>query len=280
MGLPLDGILKLSTGIFMAGNLLWIGLGLRAGEAFQGLHDRLFVFWGLICGFLLGPALAFGVVWIFRIEDSYAAGILVMGLAPCAPFLPGAVERAKGNLSAAAAFLLLATGVSLLVVPFAVPRLVPGLAVDTSSMIQTLVLYLLFPLVVGVGLRGLSECAARQLRWFVKGITTLSTVVLLGLCLYLYRTAIWGTFGSRSLLALATFTAILLVGVWAMTRSLPVPKRSVLALGVGTRNLGVPFAVLSSAQSDERAIAVVALAVPVTLVGAFVASAWFARRSH
>lgn len=85
-----------------------------------------------------------------------------------------------------------------------------------------------------------------------------------------FRFVGWGLFWG--------FTGSLFTAVWTGTRGVPAEHRSVLALGVGTRNLGVPFAVLSSVpRPDPGTIAVIALAVPVTIVEAVVAAACFAK---
>lgn len=280
MEFSLATLLNLSTSVFMAGNLLGVGLTLRIGETFAGLRDFRFVGWGLFWGFVVAPALSVLLVRLLHLDASYATGLMLVGLAPCAPFMPGAVERAKGSLSGAASFLLLATTVTLLFVPLAVPRLVPGLPVDAMAIAKPLVIYLLIPFALGLALRQFAPELAQALRPSVKGLTGLATLVMLVLCLSLFRGDIFATAGSRSLLALILLTASLLTLVWIGSRGLPAERRSVLALGVGTRNLGVPFAALSSVpEPDPGAIAVIALAIPVTIVGAVVAAASFAKRT-
>ncbi|MCK7490681.1 MAG: hypothetical protein MZW92_02035 [Comamonadaceae bacterium] len=42
------------------------------------------------------------------LEAPYAMGLILIGLAPCAPFLPMMVDRARGDMGYTASFMLLA----------------------------------------------------------------------------------------------------------------------------------------------------------------------------
>src|SRR5688572_26130381 len=122
-------LLKVSVVIFMAGNLLDMGLGLNPRDAFRGLKSARFVVFTLLWGFVLGPAVAWAITRILPLEDSWAMGLLLMGLTPCAPFLPAMVRRAKGDLGLTAAFMILTAVGTVVLMPFAVPLLVKGLTV-------------------------------------------------------------------------------------------------------------------------------------------------------
>jgi predicted Na+-dependent transporter len=50
-------LLKLSLVVFMAGNLLEMGLRLQRGATLRGFRNLRFVAWTLVWGFVLGPAL-------------------------------------------------------------------------------------------------------------------------------------------------------------------------------------------------------------------------------
>ncbi|MCK7490682.1 MAG: hypothetical protein MZW92_02040 [Comamonadaceae bacterium] len=60
MAETLNTLLKISLVIFMAGNLLDMGLRLRLGTALVGLRDVRFVSLSLLWCFVLGPAIAWG----------------------------------------------------------------------------------------------------------------------------------------------------------------------------------------------------------------------------
>jgi len=102
-------MLKLSMLVFMAGNLLDMGLKLDAASVFKGLLNPRFVALTVLWGFVVGPALAYAIARLLALNPHHANGLMLMGMAPSAPFLPMIVARAKGDLGSTAVFMLLAT---------------------------------------------------------------------------------------------------------------------------------------------------------------------------
>src|SRR5512142_2905838 len=90
----LEVALKLTLVVFMIGNLLDMGLKLQLSEAMQDLRDVRFVSLSVLWGFVLLPGLAFAITMIIPMERAYAMGLILLGVFPCAPFLPPMVERA------------------------------------------------------------------------------------------------------------------------------------------------------------------------------------------
>jgi bile acid:Na+ symporter, BASS family len=81
-------LLKISLVIFMAGNLLDMGLKLNPQDDSAGLRNVRFVAHTLVWGFVLCPALAYVIPMVVRLEQPYAIGLILMGMTPCAPLLP------------------------------------------------------------------------------------------------------------------------------------------------------------------------------------------------
>ncbi|MDZ7648141.1 MAG: bile acid:sodium symporter [Cytophagales bacterium] len=102
-------LLKISLVIFIAGNLFEMGLLLNPSAAIKGLRNYRFVSYTLFWSFIVGPALAFGITYMIPLEAPYAMGLILMGLSPCAPFLPMLVKKAHGDLGYTAAFMLIAS---------------------------------------------------------------------------------------------------------------------------------------------------------------------------
>lgn len=57
----LEFLLKISIAVFMAGNLLAMGLVLKLKEAYVGLRHTRFVILSLLMGFVVGPAIAWAL---------------------------------------------------------------------------------------------------------------------------------------------------------------------------------------------------------------------------
>ena len=92
--MTLNTALQISLVLFMVGNLLDMGLLLKLQEAMRALRDVRFVTLSLLWGFILLPGLAYLLTLVVPLEPPYAIGLLLLALAPCAPFLPPMVDRA------------------------------------------------------------------------------------------------------------------------------------------------------------------------------------------
>lgn len=126
-------LLKLALVVFMAGNLLDMGLRLNPRDALRGLRNVRFVAYTLIWGFALVPALAVGIPQLVPLDRAYATGLVLLGLTPCAPFLP-----ALGDIGFTAAFMFLTAVGNVVAMPIAVPILISGLTVSTWAIARPL----------------------------------------------------------------------------------------------------------------------------------------------
>jgi BASS family bile acid:Na+ symporter len=85
--------IRLSVVLFMVGNLLALGLETDAAAALAPLRDARFVAAVMVVDWLFGPALAIAIVRTMPMAEPYATGLLLISLAPAAPFLPAMVAQ-------------------------------------------------------------------------------------------------------------------------------------------------------------------------------------------
>jgi BASS family bile acid:Na+ symporter len=262
---------------FMVGNLLSIGLELDLGQVLTPLRDVRFLVLVLAWDWLLCPGLAVLLVAVLPIAQPYAIGLLLIGMAPAAPFLPMVVRRADGDLAYAAAFMLVSAVGTVIFMPSALPLLAPGLAVDAWTVARPLVVLLLLPLAVGLAIRARFAGATRIAR-AVRLFAAATTFVLLAVVLIVYWRGFVEAAGSTALAAQLLFAVATTTGAWLTGIGLaPKPLRA-LSLGVCTRNLGAAFAPLLEVSADPRTTVMIALGVPVTLLASYFAALWFASR--
>jgi len=276
----LEIALKVSLVLFMVGNLLDMGLRLKLQEAFAGLRNPRFVLQSLLWGFVLCPALAYLLVKIVPLDPAYGMGLILLGMAPCAPFLPPMVERARGDMGTAAAFMILASVVTVVYMPVAVPLMVTGLTTDAWTIAKPLLLFVLVPLAIGVMIqRGSAPVAARLHPW-VKKTTGVATLVMLGLCVVVYGKGFLSAVGTYAIGTQILFFSVAASAPYALSFGLPRSQKSVLALGMSTRKRGAALAPLFAvAAVDQRAIVMVALGVPMQTVFSLLAARWFGSRA-
>lgn len=276
----LDLVLKLSLVVFMVGNLLDMGLRLKLREALGGLRNVRFVGLSVLWGFVLCPALAYVLTKVIPLEPAYAIGMILLGMTPCAPFLPMMVERARGDLAYAAAFMLLASVVTVVYMPFAVPVMVKGLTADAWTIAKPLLFFIMVPLAIGMAIQRASTPVAARLQPTVKKTTGIATIIMLMLCVVVYGKGFISAVGTYAIGTQILFFSVATAASYGLSFGLPHSQKSVLALGMSTRNLGAAFAPLFSiADVDQRAIVMVALGVPLQTIASLLAARWFARRA-
>jgi bile acid:Na+ symporter, BASS family len=267
--------------LFMVGNLLDMGLRLKLREAIGGLRNMRFVALSLLWGFILLPGLAYLLTVVVPMEPPYAIGLLLLGLAPCAPFLPPMVDRARGDTGYTAAFMLLTSVVTVGYMPLAVPVLVKGFSAGAWTIAKPLLFFLLLPLAIGVAIQFRSVSVASKLQPFVKKATAIDTLLMLGLCVVVYGNAFLGLVGSYAIGVQSLFFSVAAVGPYLLSFGLPPGQKSVLSLGMCTRNIGAALAPLFAAPDvDQRAIVMVAFGVLMQATFSFVAATYFGRRAE
>ncbi|MBR0671798.1 hypothetical protein [Neoroseomonas soli] len=277
-----DALLALAVRIsliaFMVGSLLDMGLEMRVRDALACLGNRRFLVRVLAFGFLAGPALAWAIGRALGLDPSYATGLMLVGLTPGAPFLPAMVRRAKGDMRHAAAMMLVTALATVAVLPVATPLIAEGLTVDAWTVARPILVLVLLPLLIGMAVFAMAPAIAAALHPWARAVGGIAALALLALCVVVYGRSMAGTFGQRVIAAEVLFLGLLTLAAYRSGGGLAQRERSVLGLGMCTRNLGAALAPLLSMEApDERAVVAVVLALPVQLVCALVAAALFAR---
>jgi BASS family bile acid:Na+ symporter len=276
----LTTLLKISVVVFMAGNLLDLGLRLDLRAALKGLRDVRFVTLSVVWAFVLCPALAYGLTLVIPLTPPYAMGLVLLGLAPCAPLLPMMVDRARGDLNYAASFMLLASAGTVVYMPLAVPLLVKGLTVSAWAIAKPMLLLVLVPLVIGVAIQSRSASAAARLQPLVKKGTGLDTVLMLVLVLVVYGKGFLGAVGTYAIGTQILFFSVITAASYALGFGMPARQKSVVSLGISTRNVGAAMAPLFVAPDVEQsAIVMVTLGIPMMVGFSLVAARVFAARA-
>jgi len=219
-------------------------------------------------------------VQVVPLEAPYATGILLLALAPCAPFAPLMVQRARGDPAYLAAFMVLSAISTVVLMPLAVPLLIDGLSADAWAIARPLLLFVLAPLLVGMALRGANVHLAGRATPVVARMTNLAGVVALLLMVVLYGRGIVDAVGSYAIATETVFLAVITVATHLLGAGLADEQRTVLTLGVSTRNLGAALAPLAVSNYDQRAIVVIAIAGPLALIVAAVTARWLERRGR
>src|SRR5881396_1640635 len=91
-------LVPLAMLVFVLSSMLAMGLGLTVGGIIAPLRDTRRVILSLLANFFLVPLAALALAALLRLDQPLGVGLLLLGSAAGAPFLPKLTQLAKGNL--------------------------------------------------------------------------------------------------------------------------------------------------------------------------------------
>jgi len=278
--MSLDDLFKIAVVIFTVTNIGALGLETNLREALKTLYSFRAVGLVFLWGWVVGPALAWLLIRVLPLADGHAAGLLLISLAPTAPFFPLMVRQARGDMSFASSFMMLTTVGVVLFLPLMAPWLIEGLAVDAWDLARPLLIMVLLPLVIGVAIRQLAHNAAEKLQPVVQKIGMLFLLIALVLTFVIYGHEMLTLVGSIAPGAQVLFFVAITALSYTIHFGLGQPQRSAMALGMCTRNIAAVFAAFFGiANPPEGMFVMVILVVPIALIVALVAARLFARQA-
>src|SRR5436190_7167975 len=242
----LANITRLAVLVFLFSSMSGSGLGLTLSQIVTALGNARRIVFAVIANFVIAPLLAMGIARLLRLEEPFALGLLLLGLAAGAPFLPKVVGVAKGDIAFSVGLvvlLMLGTTISL---PVALPLLVRGVQVNPWKIAQFLTLLMLLPLIGGLIVRARAASIAARLRPVLERVSTVALVALLVLIVAIHFQGVLRIFGTGAILAAILFTILAALAGWLLGGK-DVAQRTVLGLGTGLRN--IPAALIVSVQN-------------------------------
>ena len=275
--MSMEDIFKIVVMIFTVSNLAAMGLEIKPLEAANALKNRTFVLLILIWGWVVGPLVAWLITIILPLSEPHAAGLLLISMAPTAPFFPMMVRNARGDMSSAGAFMLVATIGTVVFLPLQVPLMIKGLTVDTWALAKPLLTMVLLPLLIGLGIKVFKAPLADKLFPTVKKIGTISLLITAVLTAVLYYREMFSAVGSYAIGAQLILLVVLTVLSYKVGFGLKQGQRSAMALGMCTRNIAAVFVAYFGITNPNPGIFVmIVLVVPLALIVALIAAKKFA----
>jgi bile acid:Na+ symporter, BASS family len=251
---------------FVVSSMLAMGAGLTIPQIAEPLRNARLVVLALLANFVLMPLGAIALAKVLWLDEPFAIGLLLLGCAAGAPFLPKLAELAKGNLAFAVGAMVLLMVVTVAYLPMVLPLLLPGITVDAWEIARSLLLLMLLPLAIGLALKArygeLAALAKPVLDW----ISNVSLILLICLITAANVDKVLQVFGTRAILAGLLFIVLGLGTGWLLGGTSADTKR-VMALGTAQRNIAAALVVASQSFSDAK---VVVMVIVVAIVGLIV----------
>src|SRR5437773_474897 len=193
---------------FVLSSMLAMGFGLTVGEIIAPLRDVRRVILSLLANFALVPLVALALAALLRLDQPLGVGLLLLGSAAGAPFLPKLTQLAKGNLALAVGLMVLLMVGTVGYLPLVLPLLLPGVSVNPVKIARSLFLLMLLPLAGALAIRAQFPDIAARTKPVLDRLSNLS-LILLGLLITLANVNnVLEVFGTRGILAGLLFIAI------------------------------------------------------------------------
>jgi len=264
--------------IFTVSNLAAMGLQVNMPDVMVALRNKKAMALIFVWGWVLGPALGLLITTVLPLDEPYVITILLASLAPCAPFLQQMVAKARGEMGFTGAFIPLVVIGTVVLMPLMAPLLIKGLTIDALALAKPLLLTILLPLVIGASLRYYAAALAIRIFPVAKRFAMLSTLLTIVWCLLLYGPSMLDTAGSMALLSMTLFMIGMALISYRFGFGMQQNQRSVMALGMGTRNIAaVLAAALAIPDADPRIVVMVVMWTLWSVVLATIGARIFAR---
>ena len=275
----LSTLQSLFTLAFVVTSMLSMGLSLTVSQILQPLRNTRLVIMALGANFVVVPAVAFALSRIIPLESDVQIGLLLLGTAAGAPFLPKLAQIAKANIAFAVGLMTMLIVVTIVYLPIVLPLLLPGVEVDAGQIAVSLIVQMLIPLIIGLLVKARYEGPAETLQPVMAQISNVSLALLLVLMLALNFRNVIALFGTGAIIATLLFVAISVVAGYFLGGP-GTDTKQVLALGTGQRNLAAGFLIAGGSFADQPNVLVyLAAAGLVATVVMFPSAAEFGKRS-
>ncbi len=127
---------------------------------------------------LMPPLIALAISTLLRLDEPLSVGLLLLGCAAGAPFLPKLAELAKGNLAFAVGAMVLLMVATVGYLPIVLPLLLPNVRVNPVKIAQSLVLLMLIPLGIGLATNACYVDLAARAKPLLDRISNISLILL------------------------------------------------------------------------------------------------------
>ncbi len=248
---------------FVLSSMLAMGLGLTVAQIVAPLRSPRLVALSLVANFVLTPFAAAALAKLLRLDEPLGVGLLLLGCAAGAPFLPKLAQLAKGNLAFSVGLMVLLMVITVGYLPLVLPLLLPGISVNPAKIARSLFLLMLLPLAGALGIKARFASVAAAAKPVLDRVSNLSLILLVLLLVVTNFKNVLSIFGTRGILAGLLFIAATF-GIGYLLGGPATDTRRVLAQGTAQRNIAAALVVGAQSFRDPKVIVMI---VVVAIVG-------------
>ncbi|MDY9925329.1 bile acid:sodium symporter family protein [Methanosarcina sp.] len=240
----------IATLVFVLASTFSAGLSLTAQQILDPLHNIKLVLLALVANFILVPAIAQILLYVFSLPQPLAIGLFILGTVAGSPFVLKLTKAARGDTALASGLMILLMVITTFYLPVVLPIFFPGIETSAWDLIKSMAEIILIPLALGLLVRARYDELAEELRPFIGEVSNLAFLVLIISYILAYLPDMLRIITETH----ALFAGIIFViGSYASGYFLGGPDRSyrqVLGFGTSQRNISVALAIAGSNFRD------------------------------
>src|SRR5215213_8759912 len=145
----LSTLANLFTMAFVVTSMFSFGLRLTLSEIIEPLRDIRLLLMTLVTNFVIVPLTALLLANLLGLDEDLRIGLILVSVVAGAPLVPKLAQIAKGNIPFAVASTALLVVATVIYLPLAFPLVLPGVQLDTMSIVRPLGIQIILPLVLG-----------------------------------------------------------------------------------------------------------------------------------
>jgi BASS family bile acid:Na+ symporter len=261
----LQRAVPIATLVFVVSSMVAMGLGLKVSEITAPLRNVRLVVMSLLANFVLMPAAALLLARVLRLDEPFGVGLLLLGVAAGAPFLPKLAQIAKGDLAFAVALMVVLMVITVGYLPLVLPILLPGVSVNPAQIARSLIVLMLVPLAIALAVNAKLPGAAAAAKPWCDRLSSLGLVAVVVLLVVVNFHNVLSVFGTRAILAGLVFIAVGYAVGWALGGP-AAGTRPVLGLGTAQRNIAAALVVGGQNFTNPRVVVMVVVVAIVSLL--------------
>lgn len=245
-----DAIINLLAAVALFFMMAAVGLGLSIWDLLKVARDWRLALRAGIANYLLVPAAAVGLLFLFQPKPMVAAGFLIAVVCPGAPFAPVLTGIARGSVATAVGLMAILAGSSAIIAPLLLRFLLPlvagrgDLTINPMKIVTTLIMSQFLPLFLGMALRHAKPRLAERLKGLLNRFSSFLNLALITLILVvqfklLQQIRLPGYLGMSLMVGATLLFGWLLGGPDSN-------QRKTMAITTSTRNVGVALVIVAS----------------------------------
>lgn len=275
VGDAVDAVVELGTTVFVLSTMLAVGLDLSVEQLRDAVGRQRLVTKSLLVNLVVVPAFAYALVRTVPMPSGYAVGVVVLAVAPGAPFGPKLAEISDSDLAFASGLMAVLAVVSVVTIPVTLALVLPGgSSVDPLAIGRLVFGVQLVPLLAGLAVGSLASSVADAVYPPVQRLSDYSFGLLVVALLAGYADDMVALVGTSTLAVAGVVVAGSLLAGYVLggpARS----TREVLATTTAARNAAIALFVATAGFADPDVLtAVLAFSVVGVVASAVLAVVW------